>query len=200
MKKGIAILISFSAFLLFGVSSVHAQGAQQNKNQVPTTDLENVVAPGNQVQNKNQIQVQNQGETTQLQISTQNMEQLNTVLEDLSNTVGGEAGVLIKEQVQNQTKIQAQLEKIEARSAIVKKLFGPDYGAIRTLKQELEQSRLRLQELQQLKNQTLNQGYETELQEAILDMLDQNTVLEGQIQSEEQIGSIFGWLVKLFAR
>jgi hypothetical protein len=31
-------------------------------------------------------------------------------------------------------------------------------------------------------------------------MVEQNTVLQNQVQAEEQVGSIFGWLVKFFNR
>jgi len=80
----------------------------------------------------------------------------------------------------------------------MKKLFGPDYGAIKNLKQQMEQNRLRIQLLTELQNQVINQADEIQLEEAIQALIDQNISLEEQLQTEEQIGSIFGWLIKLF--
>ena len=105
---------------------------------------------------------------------------------------------IAQEQVQAQTQIQAELNKLESKSGFMKKLFGTDYGAINNLKQQLEQNRLRIKLLTELQNQVTNQADETQLQEAVLALTEQNTSLEEQIEAEESIGSLLGWLVKLF--
>ena len=175
-------------------------GSQGNTQEVVAEDEETVVAPqGNQVQNQNQIKTQNQGEETQLQVATQHMEQLMD-MEGLSKEVGNKVKTIAQEQVQTQTQIQTQLNKLESRPGLMKKLFGPDYGAIKNLKQQMEQNRLRIQQLEQLQNQVTNQADETQLQEAIQALVEQNTALEEQIQAEEQVGSLFGWLFRLFAK
>lgn len=198
MKK--LILTSVAALtLIFVPSLVSAQGAQQqNKVQNPTTHVSATVTPkGNQVQNENQIQTQNQGEETQLMVATQQMQQLMS-MEGFTEEVGTKIRTLAQEQVQAQTQIQTQLNKLESKSGLMKKLFGPDFGAIKNLNQQVEQNRLRIQELQQLQNQVTNQADKTKLQEAIQTLLNQNTSLQEQVKAEEKVGSIFGWLVKLF--
>lgn len=200
MKKLIATSITALA-LVVAPSFVSAQGVQQqNKVQDPATHLSNTPTPqGNQVQNQNQIQTQNQGEETQLQVATQHMEQLMD-MEGLNEEVGSQVRTIAQEQVQTQTQIQTQLNKLESKSGLMKKLFGPDYGAIKNLKQQMEQNRLRIQQFEQLQNQVTNQADETQLEEAIQALVEQNTSLEEQIQAEEQVGSIFGWLIRLFYR
>ena len=180
---------------------VSAQGAQQqNKAQDPVTQAEGSPAPqGEQVQNQNQAKTQNQAEETQLMVATQHMEQL-MEMEGLKEEVGNKVRTLAQEQVQAQTLTQTQLNKLESKSSLMKKLFGPDYGAIKNLKHQMEQNRLRIQQLEQLQNQVANQADETQLQEAVQALVEQNTNLEEQIQAEEQIGSLFGWLVRLFYR
>lgn len=198
MKK--LILTSVAALVLVFVPSlVSAQGVQQqNKVQDPTTHVSATVTPkGDQIQNENQIQTQNQGEETQLMVATQQMQKLMD-MEGLTGEVGTKIRTLAQEQVQAQTQIQTQLNKLESKSNFMKKLFGPDFGAIKNLNQQVEQNRLRIQELQQLQNQVTNQADKTKLQEAIQTLLNQNTSLQEQVRAEEKVGSIFGWLVKLF--
>ena len=55
----------------------------------------------------------------------------------------------------------------------------------------MEQNKLRIQQLQQLANQVQNQADQTQIQEAIQVLTEQNTALQEQIQAEENIGSLF---------
>lgn len=198
MKKLILKLV-VTFCLMFTPSFVSAQGTQkQGRVQDPATHESGTPAPqDNQVTNQNQVQTQNQGEETQLQVATQHMEQLMD-MEGVTEAVGNQVRTIAQEQVQAQTQIQNQLNKLKSKSGLMKKLFGPDYGAIKNLKQQMEQNRLRIQQLTQLQNQVANQADETQLQEAIQALVEQNTALKEQIQAEEQIKSLFGWLVRLF--
>ena len=197
MKKFTATLIGALIFVSVPFV-VSAQGVQeQNKNQDPTTHTTATAeSQGNQVVNQNQVKTQNQGGESQLQVATQHMEQLMD-MEGLSEEVGKKVKTIAQEQVQTQTQIQTQISKLESKSGLMKKLFGPDYGAIKNLKQQTEQNRLRIQQLQELQTQVANQADETQLEEAIQALVEQNTGLADQIQAEEQVGSIFGWLIKL---
>lgn len=176
------------------------QVQQQDRIQDPTTHMDVSPSPsGNQVKNQNQVSTQNQGEETHLQVATSEMEQLmdmgmaNKNLETQVQSVA-------KEQAQAQTEIQSQVDKLESRSNLSKKLFGPDYKAIKNLNQQMEQNRLRIQTLVEFKNQVTNQSDETQIQEAIQALTDLNTKLQEQVEIEESIGSLFGWFVKLFYR
>lgn len=185
-----------------GQQNQQGQGIQQqDRTQDPTThENETEISPqGNQVQSKIRVSTQNQEEETQLQVATQHMEQLMD-MEGSAEAVGNQARTIAQEQMQAQAQIQTHLNKLESKSGLMKKLFGPDYGVIKNLRQQMEQNRLRIQQLIQLQNQVINQADETQLQEAIQVLVEQNTALEEQIQAEEQIKSLFGWLVKLFVR
>ena len=206
MKKILSFsLIVISLFVLPTI--VLAQGKQQgqgasrdNTQEVLIEDEETVIAPqGNQVQNQNQVKTQNQGEETQLQVATQHMEQLMD-MEGLSEEVGNKVKTIAQEQAQTQTQIQTQLNKLESKSGLMKKLFGSDYQVIKNLKQQREQNQLRIQQLEQLQTQIVNQADQIQIEEAVQVLIEQNTVLADQIQAEEQAGSLFGWLVRLFYR
>jgi len=173
------------------------QVQQQDRIQDPANNTGSPLPSGNQVQNQNQVTTQNQGEETQLQVATQQMQQLMD-MEGFNQDLVNQIRTIAQEQVQAQTQIQAELNKLESKSGFMKKLFGTDYGAINNLKQQLEQNRLRIKLLTELQNQVTNQADETQLQEAVLALTEQNTSLEEQIEAEESIGSLLGWLVKLF--
>lgn len=174
------------------------QVQQQDRVQDPTAHTGSLSPTGNQVQNRNQVTTQNQGEETRLQVATSEMEQL--MMGITNKNLEGQVQSVAREQVQAQTEIQSQLNKLESKSGIAKRLFGPDYGAIKNLRQQMEQNRLRIQLLTELQNQVKNQADETQLEKAIQALTEQNTSLQEQIQTEESIGSLFGWLVKLFYR
>ena len=183
-----------------GQQGQQGQGVQQqDRVQDPAThEDEAVVSPqGSQVQNKNQVSTQNKGEETRLQVATQQMEQL-MKMEGLNEKAGNQARNIAQEQMQTQVQIQTQLKKLESRSGLMKKLFGPDYKAIKNLKQQMEQNQLRIQQLQELQAQVVNQADEAQLEKAIQALVEQNTALQDQVQAEEETGSLFGWLIKLF--
>lgn len=193
-------LIVIGAFLLAASSApVFGQGAgQQQRTQDPAVHGNiAVVAPENQVQVQNQIQTQNQGAESQLQVATQQMEEF-MAMEEWGEAVGNQVRAVVQEQAQAQAQIQQELVSMAARSGFMKKLFGPDYKAIKNLKQQMEQNQLRIQQLEQMQNQVQNQADATQLQLVTQALASQNTVLQQQVQAEEKVGSVFGWLIKLF--
>ena len=205
MKKILSFcLVMVPLFVLPTV--VMAQVKQQDQNgirqnpQETTINKEVVVTPqDNQVQSQNQVKTQNQGEEFQLQVTTQHMEQLMD-MKGLSEETGNKVKAIAQEQVQTQTQIQTQLNKLKSKSGLMKKLFGPDYGAIKNLKQQMEQNQLRIKQLEQLQTQVVNLADQTQIEEAVQALLEQNTALQDQIQAEEQVGSVFGWLIRLFVK
>jgi len=114
--------------------------------------------------------------------------------------IGEQVRQIAQEQNQSQAETQTQLNNIASKSGVLKKLFGPDYRAIRNLNRVIEQNQLRIQQLEQLANQVENQADKTKIQETIQILIAQNTALQDLVNAEENAGSLFGWLVKLFSR
>lgn len=195
-----------------------------------TTNGQTRTAPpsptGNRTLNQNQVTTQNQGEETNLQVSTQEqesseegtgvglenknpnaVEHMSIVAQKVqellqvktSGGIGDRVRLIARTQNQAQDQIQEQLNEIESKSKLAKSLFGPDYKSLKNLQQQVEQNQLRIQELQQLMTQLSNQGDKTAIQETIQALTQENVSLQEIIASEEQIRSLFGWLVKLFA-
>lgn len=191
MKK--TILALTVAAILVNPVAIFAQNGQAG---VKNTNQEGVSTPaGNQVQNQNVVKTQNQGEDAQLMVATQHMEQLMEM-----EGAGQPVKTIVQEQIQAQSQIQAQLTRLETKTGLMKGLFGPDFGAIKNLNQQMEQNRLRIQQLQQLAAQVKNQADQTQIQTAIQALVSQNTALQARIQAEEKTFSLFGWLVRLFAK
>lgn len=173
-----------------------------------------VTPSGKQVKNQNQIQNKNQGEEQQLSVETQESEGLDQRVDgsiskvsdqvhELIETVGAKGGIgqQVKEIAQKQTKIQQEIkeavENLNSRSALAKFFMGSDKNMVETIGWQIEQNRLMIQELEQLKLKTKNSGDLQQLQETIDLMLYQNTSLQEKIEDESQIKGMFGWLVSL---
>jgi len=226
--SAISLLVVTSPSLVLARGGQQSQAGQQSQGsqqriQDPEIHDEVVVSPGsNQV--KNQIETQNKGEESQLKVNTQesleageeeglqsqgevvrqNMgmvaEKVKEFLGDREERegIGQQVRDIVSQQEQAQEEVVKQLDKLESRSGLMKKLFGADLKAIKSLKQQIEQNQLRIQELQELQAQVTNQADEAQIEELIQVLVEQNTALEDQVQAEEQVGGLFGWLVRLF--
>jgi len=220
------IIFTFTVFILLVFPTVLlAQGnGQQNRVQDPATH-ENGTPTA--VANQNQVQTQNQGEDTQLQVETQEQENLGNgqgeglqirnqnAIQNMSEVaqkvqemlqlgesggIGDQVRQIAQEQNQTQTQTQEQLGKLESKGKLARFLTGTDFGAVKNLKQQLEQNQLKIQQLQQLQNQLSNQEDITLVQEMVQALIAENTSLQERITAEEQTKSIFGWLFQMFAK
>ncbi|MBN1545396.1 MAG: hypothetical protein JW902_01910 [Syntrophaceae bacterium] len=192
-------------------NQVQSQNQVQTQNQgeeqqLQVTTQEQVsMQEGQDGEDESQTQSQTGSVSTRSETSRERMSAVARTVEELLTSqeakggIGEQISAVAREQRRIQGQIEEELDKLEARKGWVRKLFGPNYKAIKSLKQQMEQNRLRIQQLTQLKNQVVNQADETQLQEAIQALVEQNTALEEQTQAEEQVGSIFGWLARLLS-
>jgi hypothetical protein len=219
------LLLSLVCIVLV-VSPTYAQGQERiirTENSIKPSDNEG--QQGNLV--KNEVKTKNAGEENELQVRTaekleakenatrsgnrsevarQNMSEVAKQVESLLDIkddgtgLGSQVREIAREQNQAQEKIKGELDKLDSRGRFMKTLFGADPEAIENLRQQMEQNRVRIQQLQELKTQTQNQADENQMQETIKVMIDQNTALADQIQTEEQTKGLFSWLARWFAQ
>lgn len=213
MKK--YLILSF-LFLLV-VTPVVAKGApsisgqQMNSSSTVTANPTNkpTVSPtGNQLKNKNEVKTKNQGEEKQIEVKTEESEELTQKVSDqvheLIDTVGVKKGIgqQVKEIAQNQIKtqenIKSSLAQLQLRKYFVKFFIGSDKKAVKDAEEQLEQSKLIIQQLEELKLKTKNTADIQQLQETIDLITYQNTSLQEKIDVENQSKGMFGWLLKLF--
>lgn len=201
------------------------EAGQQNQQQivVPATTT------GNQIRNQNQVQTENQGTDQRLQIQTQeqaqtkatqggmmgvqnrsqnaneNMSAVAEKVQDLlqireSSGIGEQIKQIAQEQSGAQDVIEHNTEKIRSRGVFQKFLIGSDYGAIKALKAQLELNQLRIAQLEDLKMQLIGTEDGITVQSTIDVLVQQNDSLYEQIESEEKVKSMFGWMFRYFAK
>jgi len=143
-----------------------------------------------------------EGKKNLSQVRSSVAQQVQTLLN--TNSENGGIGEQVRQwartQQQSETKIQEYLNKIDSKTGLAKSLFGPNYNSLNDLKREMEQNRVRVQQLEQLKLKLTNQGDITNVQEMISLLQQENTSLQDRITAEEANGGVLGWLVKLFAK
>ena len=99
-------------------------------------------------------------------------------------------------QVRSEDVVNDSLDKAFSRTAIAKFFIGPNYQELVKVKQELEQNRLRITELQRIQAQIQNEGLETELQNQITLLEEQNTALQNLLNDAASGFSLLGWLFR----
>lgn len=210
--------------LVFSVTFVAlpARAKQQSTSPSPCTNCGNQNT-GSQTQTQNQTQ--NQGEETQLQIqertetelqkskplyspegstSRTRTEAMGDVVENMvrlsfqleNEDLGQQIRTVTQQQLQSLDRTNQALDKTEGRSAIAKFFIGANYNQLKIAKQEMEQNRLRIQELNRIRAQISNESDETELKNQIQILEEQNTALSNQINDILSGFSLLGWFFK----
>jgi hypothetical protein len=131
----------------------------------------------------------------QVQSAVQNMIQLSYRLNN--ENLGSQIRTMAQNQIKSADAANQALEKAQARSDFAKFFIGANYTQLKTMKQEMDQNQLRIQELQQICSQISNAIDQTELQNQIQILEQQNTALQNQLNNEESGFSLFGWLMRL---
>lgn len=114
--------------------------------------------------------------------------------------VGEQIRTIAQAQNQNQTNIDANLEKIQSRSGIAKFFIGPDYGQIKNAQKTLEQNRQQIEQLNQIKSQITNEGDQQILAEQIQILEQANQEVQDSLDKSQEGFSLLGWLFKMFAK
>ena len=259
MNKKITLIISLSLFITVPLmaATTNSQSANQTGNKQKSAPITTIApigsslatetpnlpinAPGLQknIQEKNQIQTQNQGEETDIQqrtgeqnqvatttptlitnnprpnktlnprsetarehmsIVAQKVEELLTATTTEITGIGQQVREIARSQKELQQQIQERIEKIDSRPKWLKSIFGPDLTSINQVKKHLDQIQLRIQQLEQLKNQLTNAGEQQMVQELINALTQQQIVLNDYLSNEEQYSSLWGKIVRLFSR
>lgn len=168
---------------------------------------------GNQVQQ--QTQTNNQGEDAQIKNKEQegriNAEQHRSAVGNFvqgllkaasstENAIGQQVRVIAQQQNQSaSTTIQA-MEKIQTRNKVKTFFLGSDYNNLGALRSEMVQTRNRLEQLNKLMENIRNEGDKTELQNQIQALEQEQTKIENFIKTQEGKFSLFGWVLRLFAK
>jgi ubiquinone/menaquinone biosynthesis C-methylase UbiE len=166
-------------------------------------------------QNQQQEQTFNQGEDSQIQVQIQEQAQEQIDIEDhrsavanfvmgLENIADRETGIgqqvrtIAQQQNQSASTTMQIMEKVQTRSKVKTFFFGNDYKNLGALRSEIVQTRNRLDHLNQLMENVQSEEEQTELQNQIQTLEQEQVKIENFIEAEEDKFSLFGWLVKMF--
>lgn len=114
--------------------------------------------------------------------------------------IGEEVRQIAQEQKQSQVQIQEELDKVDKRQGLAKIVIGPDYQALKVMQQQIEENKLRIEQLTRLQTQLANEGDAAMVRETVRVLTEQNTALQERIDAENRSGSLFGWLFRWFVR
>ncbi len=114
--------------------------------------------------------------------------------------LGKQIRTIAQNQNQNQERIEANLERVQSRSRIVRFFIGPDYSEINNADSILRQNREQIEQLNQIKNQFTNQSDQQQLTEQIRVLEQANSQIEESLTSEQRKFSLFGWLFRSFSK
>lgn len=184
--------------------ATQVQTQTQNMEQVENEDGENNNKDNEETSSNTQNQQQKQ-EREQINVEEHRSAVSNFVQSLLSVADGNEGigqQVMVIAQQQNQsasTTIQA-MEKVQTRSKIKTFFLGSDYKNLGTLRSEMVQTDNRLEQLNELVENTQNEGDKTELQNQIQTLEQEQEKIESFVKTNETKFSLFGWFTKLFIK
>ncbi len=218
MKKVYLASLLMVPLLVLGASLASAKGG----NAQGGSDSGNGQAGTGQssmgVQTTEQNSVNNQGEATQVRTTEQNVVQemrngsptsqgsmqSGNNMEDATQTMmmiaernqgeGDQIRNRVQAQLETHQAVEGNIAQLQERNKFTRFFVGPDYGLIKESEQLLEQNRVRIQELTQIKNQLRNDADKNQLQEQIRIMEQEQTRLENQLQDDAEGFSLFGWM------
>lgn len=225
MKK-ISVLVMVAAML--ALSSVAVLAKSENAGSgVAVANATVTPMAGSGVANQNQVKTQNAGEDQQLMVNTaeqeesmvgtksaaprsevaiQHMSEVAKGVEEILTTkslkggIGDQVRVIAQDQKQSQDQVRLQIDKVASRSGLLKSIFGPDYKALSNIEGLIAQNELRIQQLTELKTQLTNSGDIEMVQQTIDSLIQQNVSLQDVVNTEQNQGSLLGWLIRLFVK
>lgn len=218
MKKVYFVGLLMVPLFILGSSLVSAKGGNAQGGGASGNGQIGTDQSSTGVQTIEQNSINNQGEENQIQTMEQNtvQEAKNGSPTGQGSTQGGDnmedavqTMMTIAERNQSEgdqirNRVQAQLEthqmveknvtQLQEQNRFTRFFFGPDYGLVKDSTQLLEQNRLRIQELTQIRNRLQSNVDKTQLQEQIRVMEQEQTRLENQLQNNSGGFSLFGWM------
>lgn len=117
-----------------------------------------------------------------------------------SGGIGRQVRQIARLQNQDQQQIEENLNQIESRPVVFKKIFGYHKKAIKNMERLFAQNQDRLTYLRQLAPQIQDQSDQQKVEDLITGLQEQQTQLNNLIDQEKQFKGIWGWLKNLFAK
>jgi len=189
------------------ISSQGSNGQNREETQTQTNNPDTGVMTQEQERTELQVELQESkpSYTPRSQMAQQHMSQVALAVENMIKLAsrlgysgtGDQIRVIARSQGESEDNVNQALDKAQTRSRFAKFFVGPNYKELKEAKQEIEQNRLRIQELNQIMSQISNETDKTELANQIEILEQQNTVLQNNLDEVTSGFSLFGWLSKI---
>jgi hypothetical protein len=122
--------------------------------------------------------------------------------EDRDGGIGSKVREVARERVQNiaqrqeqaQERLQTQLEKMDQRREFLRSLIGPNFGAMKEVREQITDNEAQIEELLQLSEQETDEVAKAELTDFAQALTAQNEALSEKVQAEDENRGVFGWL------
>ncbi len=183
-------------------SGVKTETKTQQQEQQKLQDGVGAINPTqNQVQNNEETGTQSQNKAGSIN-ATQRKSQVANAVQEMLNLaeknagIGQEIKVIAQAQIENQEKIESNLENVQSRSGLAKFFIGPKDSEIKNTKELLIQKQEQIKKLIELKNQLKNEGDQKTLEEQIKILEEANLEVGITLEKEQKGFSLFGWLFK----
>jgi len=122
------------------------------------------------------------------------------MLGDREGGLGEQISQIAQNQNQSQDKVQMELEKLDSRQGWFKSIMGPDYSSIKNIKMEMQQNRVRMEQLEQMKSRLTDADEIVLVDEMIQAVNQENIMLQDKLSQEEDTKSILGWVFRFFIK
>ena len=114
--------------------------------------------------------------------------------------IGEKVREVARNQNQLQSEIKNQFEKLEKRTGFARQFLGPDFGALKKLKNQLEENQKNITEFNKLLLEDQKNDLKSKLDIIVQNMENQQLSLREKINTEEGSPGMLGWLITLFIK
>jgi len=181
------LVASLLAVAFLFVGSIYVNAGMQNQQQKQGEDQ--------QIQNNGK-----NGNLTQRRSQVANAVQEMLQVAERNGGIGEQIRTIAQNQNQNQEKIEDSLTKVQKRNTFTRFIVGPNYGEINNTQKILEQNRQHIEQLNQIKDQIIDQVDQQQLLEQIQALEQTNLEVESSLGEAQKGFSLLGWLFKAFSR
>ncbi len=112
--------------------------------------------------------------------------------------IGEQVRVIARQQQLAQQDIEDEIEAVDDRSGLVKRLIGPKFKALKNVEDQIQANKERINLLQALEDQLTDEAEIAEVHAVIEALTDQNAILQDRVSEEKNTRSLLGWLIKRF--
>jgi len=200
LKRNIKfLLVSLFFVVAFGLwvsSPINAEGQEQQRAQDPTTHAEDAI-DANLDGTAGNGQGSTGGTRQGIEVAIQSLERVS--VRESNPEIGEQIRTMTESHEQIQSKVMTALSNMNARSGLMKFIFGPSYKNAGEIRAQAAQLRNDAVGLTSLREELILAADQEEVQGAIDSLEGEADALESELDQQLQGFSLFGWLSRILS-